>query len=222
MGLLIAGSGPARADMAGLGAGGPIPNNSSAGISSIISFAVNEEIVDLEVTIDFGPIVNGVSGHTFLGDLSAQLMAPDGTTISLFDRPGVPATGNGDNSNLAGLYSWSDSGTSFTAAAAAVGNNQTVANAIYLAQDANDGVLSFATAFLGKATVGNWTLKITDQKNRDAGGFLNWSLNIQSNQFVAVPETSSTLVLVVATVIAAGSSGKQARRRRTRIHRAWY
>jgi subtilisin-like proprotein convertase family protein len=48
--------------------------------------------------------------HTFIGDLTVTLIAPDGTTQrALFGRTGaITAAGLGDNSNLAGPYTFAD------------------------------------------------------------------------------------------------------------------
>ncbi len=208
--------------MAGIGVGGLIPNNNAAGITSIIGFAVDEAVESLEVSIDFGPLITGVTGHSHVGDLSATLTAPDGRQISLFHRPGVPATANGDNSNLAGSYKWIDGGASFTSAAAAVGNTESVAMGDYSAQSADDTVLTFESIFGGAMTAGNWTLNIADEKSRDVGGFVSWSIQLTSAPVIVVPETSSTLVLVVASILAARWSGKQGREKQRRVQRAWY
>jgi subtilisin-like proprotein convertase family protein len=221
--VLISGwSGPVRADMAGLGVGGLIPNNDAAGISSTIVFAVDEAVETLDVSIDFGPLVPGATGHSFVGDLSATLTAPDGRQISLFHRPGVPATASGDSSNVSGSYRWIDGGASFTSAAAAVGNGTSVANGDYSAQAADDTFLSFDAIFGGAMTAGNWKLHVADQKTRDAGGFASWSIRITSAPIIVVPETSSTLVLVVASILAARWHGKHGQEKRRRVQRAWY
>lgn len=220
--LLAAWTTRASGDMSGIGPGGLIPNNNPTGVTSIIAFAVDEAVKTVEVSIDFGPLVPDVTGHSHVGDLSATLTAPDGRTISLFHRPGVPATTSGDNSNLAGVYRWADGGVSFTSAAAAVGNLDNVANATYEAQAADDTPLSFETTLSGASTAGHWTLHIIDAKNRDGGGFVGWSISIASSTVIPVPETSSTWVLVVASIIAARCSGRNERERCRRIHRAWY
>ena len=207
-------------DMIGMGGGGSIPDNNVNGVASTISFANSETITNMTLTINFGPIVPNISGHTYVGDLIATLTGPNGT-MTVFDRVGYPATNFGDSSNLSGSYSWSDSGGSFSAAAAAVGNNVAVANGNYRAQNGSDGFLSFQTAFAGTNTAGDWTLRISDRAQTDVGGFVGWTLNIQS--FAAIPEPSSAILLTSLFGIAGlMNSRRRQRRQRRRMKRNWY
>ncbi len=89
-----------------------IPDNTPAGISSVIivpdSFCIGDVDVDLDIT------------HTFIGDLLVNLIAPDGTSITLHnetgggaanlvvsydDEAGIPADGPGALTDLDGLES---------------------------------------------------------------------------------------------------------------------
>lgn len=88
---------------------GPIPDG-TAGICGapsldlVVSFNAPAftAITDVQVDIDME--------HTWLGDLRATLVAPDGDQHVLFSNTGsVSATGCGDSSDLDGVYEFSDS-----------------------------------------------------------------------------------------------------------------
>ncbi len=215
---------PAAADMAGFGGGGTIPDNNALGFASTITFLDNEEITDLSVAIDFGTLISGSMGHSFVGDLMVTLTGPGGT-ITLFDRPGVPASTFGDSSNLTGTYTWADGGANFTTAAFAVNNNTSVANATYSAQSANDTFLSLALLFGGTGTAGDWTLRIADRATGDVGGFSGWSLNIVSTP-IAIPEPSASVTLAASLLVAGWWTNRsrkmKLRRERRRFNRKFY
>lgn len=214
--FLLPVAGRLSADMINTGGGGVIPDNNATGFASTINIAVNEVITNLSVSINFGTLGGGVRGHTYVGDLRATLTGPGGSIV-LFDRPGVPASTFGDSSNLSGIYRWSDTGGNFSTAAQAVNNNSVVANGNYRAQAANDSFLSFATTFAGSSTAGTWTLRLTDLASSDTGGFLSWTLDIQSSP-AAVPEPSAALCLVT-TLLGAVWATSRSRRREARTRK---
>jgi hypothetical protein len=114
------------------GAGGTIPDNDPAGFVSEI--VIDDEFVVDDLTIN----LNGLF-HTWIGDLVVFVSYDgiDGTAgSSLFDRVGKTnaTTGFGDNSNLAGTYSFNDGGGDlWAAAAAASGSGDVVAPGVYFA-----------------------------------------------------------------------------------------
>jgi len=115
-GLLLGGAGPSQAipgakvfagtGFGGIPDGGP-PCSPSPGTPRDVTFNVTgmgaAAPADVRVT---GLLVS----HTFIGDLTVTLIAPDGTTQrALFGRTGaITASGLGDNSNLAGPYTFAD------------------------------------------------------------------------------------------------------------------
>jgi len=187
---------PALADVVGSGTGFVIPDNNPAGASSTITFSDDRVITgNLVVTL------TGLT-HTWVGDVTATLIAPDSTSHTLFFRirkttPG----GTGDSSDFGGNYIFSD---------AAAGDIWAEA----LSKDANtpldpgsyrttaEGSAAFTTmdsVFAGLSTQGAWTLRMADLAGSDTGSLGSWSLSMS-----AVPEPNSLTLLAVAglTVLA--------------------
>ncbi len=108
--------------------------------------------------------------HTWVGDLIVTLIAPNGTSINLTDRPGVPASPVGcENDNIEVCV---DGGT---------GNSmENVCNLItpaiagtYTASAGNDlGSVNNA----GGSPNGTWQLIVSDNAADDTGTILEWSL----------------------------------------------
>jgi len=108
--------------------------------------------------------------HTWVGDLTAFLTAPDGTTIVLFDQPGVTSGGFGcsEDNILINLY---DSAP----------NSADVLENTCETNPAIGGDFEPAEAFaalLGIPAAGTWTLTISDAENQDGGTLNSWSLEI--------------------------------------------
>jgi subtilisin-like proprotein convertase family protein len=116
--------------------------------------------------------------HTYDGDLLIELLAPDGTTITLSREQG----GSGDNFT----------NTCF---------NETAAASITLGTPPFTG--SFVPqGFLGRVNNGqngngNWTLRITDLYGGDVGNVISWSLTFGSNPAINTGFSSSNLPIVV-------------------------
>ena len=105
--------------------------------------------------------------HTFDGDLVISLIAPDGTEVRLSDRRG----GGGDNFG-AGANDCSGTPTVFDDAAAVAISAGT---APFTGSFKPDQVLS---ALNGKATAGNWKLRISDNAGADVGTLFCWKLEL--------------------------------------------
>lgn len=138
--------------------------------------------------------VNLTLTHTWVADVTATLIAPNGTTHVLFGYTGsTTAGGCGDSSNLAGLYSFSDAAAAppsggWWQAAAAVGDTLNLANGTYRSTGLG-GVgatnpmpaTSINAAFAGVANPnGTWTLRITDGGGGDTGSVSAASLILTS------------------------------------------
>lgn len=127
--------------------------NSNTVTQSVINTTENFEISDVNVLVNLN--------HTYTGDLTLKLIAPDGTQVMLADRLG----GSGQNyTNTifddAGTVSINEGAAPFTG--------------IFKPQG------SLAT-LNGKQSLGNWTLHITDNANSDGGTLLNWSIDLCSD-----------------------------------------
>ncbi len=136
-----------------------IPDSMPAGTTSTITVAQAISLTDLQVAVAID--------HTYVGDLAISLTSPSGTTVSLLDRPGVPASTFGcsdDNMNVV-----------FSDAASVVPETTCPGTTPWLAGP----VLPFSplSAFDGESTVGTWTLSVSDNAGGDTGNLVNWSLN---------------------------------------------
>ncbi len=131
---------------------GSATSGGAVSVSIIVPSSPGTTVVDL----DFDLAIN----HTYVGDLVATLTSPAGTTVTLMDRPGVPASTFGcSGNNISGLTLDDAAGTSIeTQCAGAVptisGTHQPT------------GSLS---AFNGELVSGTWTLSVTDNAGQDLG-----------------------------------------------------
>jgi subtilisin-like proprotein convertase family protein len=133
--------------------------------------------------------------HAWIGDISANLRSPSGVTVSLFNRPGVPAEATGcqeDNiiatfDDKALLLSSDFESTCGTSIPAITGTYQPI---------------QALSAFVGAPSTGIWTLSIIDSENNDGGRLANWNLNVCSiiannslavstNQVLTVPQNQT-------------------------------
>ncbi|TWU05870.1 proprotein convertase P-domain-containing protein [Stieleria varia] len=170
-----------------------IPNNSLGGVNSVINVTTDEIISDLSVTIfDFR--------HTWVGDLTARIISPNGTSADLFVRPLTNLFFYGDSSDLRGDYTFIDGGDDFTAEAASRGSNSRLRNRDYQASTTNGTPVSLAAMFAGESTVGAWTLFLSDTAIGDIGSIDGWGLSFTSTPapVASVPEPSSLIYFGLA------------------------
>jgi len=158
--------------------GGPvvsIPDNNATGVNIVTNVSQACTITDFNFRFDGTPSADPASttvgvNHSWVGDLTFRLTSPGGTAVSFFDRPGVPASGSGcDSNNLAQLTLDDESG--FPSIEGQCGANS----------DAAFPSGSFApsnplTAFDGQSATGNWTLNVTDQAGSDTGSVRAFTL----------------------------------------------
>lgn len=162
---------------------GPIPDGAVGGTVCgdfgpplVISFNVSgltDPISTLGVRLD--------ATHTWVGDLTVRLTAPDGTTnLALFGATGsTGATACGDSSNLGGVYNFGDGATGgWWTAAAAVGDGVSIAPGDYRTSavggtaGATGPATSLVNVFGGMpaaAANGIWTLTVQDGGEGDLG-----------------------------------------------------
>jgi subtilisin-like proprotein convertase family protein len=185
----------ARGDVAGIGLGGAIPDNNASGRLSTINISQNQLIT--------GNVQIYISGltHTYAGDLIATLTGPDGTVVTLFNRIGRVNTGFGDSSNFNGNYTILDTpinanGSNIWTEAALGNSTYNLRAGQYRATNANSSLSTLITpSFLGKSTMGNWQLRISDRAAADTGNFASWAISMSSVS--PVPEPASLLHLTL-------------------------
>lgn len=135
-----------------------IPDNTPAGVSSVANVAnMAGPITSAQVRVN--------ATHTWVGDIVITLTSPGGTTLTLLDRPGVPAGSFGcsnDNINV----TFQDGAADPEAVCAASG-----AWPVTTAAPVN----AFS-ALNGQAGNGNWTLTISDNAGGDTGQLVDWEL----------------------------------------------
>lgn len=138
-----------------------IPDNSPA----------NPAVSSIEVTsngaIGFMTVSVEIS-HTYVGDLIASLIGPNGTEVLLFDRIGQPTSNFGcDGSNLE--LTFSDGAASTAEDLEGTCGNTPAASGEF------QPIGSFS-AFNGLEQAGNWELHVTDNAGQDLGSIDSWSI----------------------------------------------
>lgn len=159
------------------------PRNVTFDVAGIAGAPTN-----VEISTTFGS-----PAHSFSGDITATLIAPNGASHSIFGRLlATTATGFGDSSDLVGPYSFADNHAAppsggfwqaATAAAAAVGiasgdyrtTNSGGAGAVNPVPPTN-----MNAAFAGVANPnGTWTLRLTDGCAADTGAISAATLTVE-------------------------------------------
>lgn len=154
--------------------------------------------------------------HSFVGDLTIHLQAPNGTVITLVNRPGLGGNPNdgtgvgGDSSNLSAAFpiTFLDNAPSgMTAEQMGLGLSssdiigQIGPNNFSPFPDGAHGNQTLA-ALSGRLAAGTWTLHIGDSAAGATGSLTSWSISINT----VVPTPGSLAIL--------GLAGLTARRRR--------
>ncbi|MEY3342619.1 MAG: hypothetical protein RL090_303 [Bacteroidota bacterium] len=124
--------------------------------------------------------------HTWVGDLIVRLIAPNGTTVSLLDRPGVPATLNGcDGDNIVACV---ERGLGNEMENVCNPNTPSISGNFTAALGTNLDIINAG----GGNPNGNWQLFVSDNVGFDTGSIIEWKL-IFDNGPVANWNAPSTL-----------------------------
>ncbi len=139
----------------------PIPVTGTVGdmVEQVIAVSDTGAVQDVNVRIRLN--------HTYDGDISISLAAPDGTVVPLASGRG----GSGDNYG-SGSTDCAGTPTVFDDAA---GTPISGGTAPFVGTFRPDAMLS---AFNGKSVNGNWRLRISDGASGDSGTLFCWSLEI--------------------------------------------
>jgi len=143
----------------------------------IIISSVGEPTISSSIEIETaGPIASirllGLDiAHSFVGDVSATLTGPDGTTVQLFDRPGVTVGGFGCSANniLVNLYDLAPNSADLF---------ENTCSTTPPAISGDFKPMEGFAAFTGLSAAGTWTLSVSDAANQDGGMLNGWSLEI--------------------------------------------
>jgi hypothetical protein len=104
------------------------------------------------------------------------------TSVTLFDRPGVPASFFGNSADFTGgNVTFSDAGASPVPVVGSVGT------ATFYASLADDVTQTFLSAFTGQTVNGTWRLEITDNAGSDIGSFNGFSFDVDTTRVSSVP-----------------------------------
>ncbi|MBP9663605.1 MAG: proprotein convertase P-domain-containing protein [Pyrinomonadaceae bacterium] len=126
--------------------------------------------------------VSATLSHTFVGDVSATLIAPNSTSLVVFARTGATtANGTGDSSNVGGTYFFADTATASPSGgwwqeASSLNSTGVMTPGTYRSTAAGGAgqvnpapPTSLNTAFSGVSPEGTWTLRFTDGCQQDTG-----------------------------------------------------
>lgn len=141
-----------------------IPSQGTPTITSTIDIQTPGDIASIR-------LLNLDISHSWPGDVSAALTSPEGVTVLLFDRPGVPGSDFGcDGADImVNLYD-AASGTADALEGSCNANAPSIGGDFMPLE-------SFAS-FLGTSAAGTWTLTVSDAVNQDGGTLNGWSLEI--------------------------------------------
>lgn len=197
----------------GPGLGLALPDNDAAGIASTINVIPGDNFMD--PVPEMGALLLGVEvgvslDHTYVGDLVITLEGPDGTVITLLDRPGLPDQGDfGDSANadasLPLLFGDRSLIPAENMGAACFSTNDTVGIECSRAFAPEESFEAFIVANIN--LLGEWTLRVSDNAEQDLGVLDGWYIELD---FAPVPLPAGVWLLASALFGLAA-----ARRRRT-------
>ncbi len=150
-----------------------IPDNTTAGVTSVINVLDDFTITDVNVSIDIS--------HTWIRDLQIYLKAPDGTEVLIYDRSCDGGTVGRVNINAV----FDDASSS------------TICDAVDPAISGITKPDNMLSAFNTLSSFGEWTLKVIDNAAVDIGTLNNWSIELcQTNQTASIDDFSFNEFLV--------------------------
>lgn len=156
-----------------------IPDNDAVGLNSTMNVLAGFKAADVNVTVNIN--------HTWDGDLTLKLVAPDSTSVLLSNRQGS----NGKN------YT----GTVFDSqAATSIVTGVPPYTGSFQPEQSLD-------ALNNKPVTGNWTLNVADLASSDTGTLVGWSLTFQSTYSCTVYNPVPVLTALSQTSVLRGSAG---------------
>ncbi|MBL0040216.1 MAG: proprotein convertase P-domain-containing protein [Xanthomonadales bacterium] len=138
-----------------------IPDNIPAGVTSDLVIASGTTITDLNVKIE--------STHTWVGDLIYKLTnVTSGTTVTIVDRPGVPASTNGCSGNDINT-TLDDEAAGGAVETQCAGSAPTISGTFTPSNP--------LSAFDGQLRAGTWRLTVSDNAGADLGTLTRWCIS---------------------------------------------
>lgn len=165
-----------------------IASNSSNSVTSVLNIPADKTIADVNVSLQ--------ATHTYVGDLNARLVTPNGATIMLFDRPGFPATTFGCSGNNFDLVMDDDAALDAAALESSCSNPPPALNGIYQPIDP-------LSVMNGLSAQGNWSLIVGDNSAQDGGSLNAWGLTFCFADLIPAGALTTNLPLIVG----AGTTG---------------
>ncbi|TAK30116.1 MAG: propanediol utilization protein, partial [Saprospiraceae bacterium] len=167
-----------------------IPSDAAATVFDSIEIPGSQPVISVSTFLDIS--------HTWIGDLTATLHSPQGTAATLFDQPGVPASGFGcaGDDIIANFYD------------AAPNTAEVFENTCGGVPPAISGSFQPVTplaAFFNENSGGVWALEVSDAFNEDGGAINQFQLEVcagvplpaamlLSNNTLTVPQGQSASI----------------------------
>ncbi|HEX7997150.1 MAG TPA: FG-GAP-like repeat-containing protein [Pyrinomonadaceae bacterium] len=159
-----------------------IPDNNATGVNiPVVVSGLSGNLGDFNFRVDgsscnatIGSTTNGID-HTWVGDLIITVTSPQGTTVSVFDRPGVPASSVGfSGNNICNMLLDDEGGFPLV---------ENVATAPVTGNFKPNNPMS---AFDGQNPNGTWTINVSDRAGQDTGSVRAFTLQIATFNCQAV------------------------------------
>ncbi len=155
-----------------------VPDSDTTGVNMTVVVSGLSTITDLNFRFDgtasssdFNSTTVGVN-HSWIGDLAFKLTSPLGTTVTFYDRPGVPTSTFGCSSNNLYQLTLDDAaGASIETDCPGGGGDNGPQTGIFIPNNP-------LSAFNGQDPNGTWTLNAVDGAGGDTGSVRAWSLLI--------------------------------------------
>ncbi len=146
----------------------PIPDNGTEVSIPIFYIADDNEVVE-SIEVDL------TMSHEWVGDLLIRLRAPDGTVITLLDRPGIPSTGFPGPFGCGGrdiACSFSDSASIPAESVCSTTQTPVISGPVIPSMPME--------TFVGLPAAGFWQLLISDHSAYDTGVVIQACLSIET------------------------------------------
>jgi len=138
-----------------------IPNTSTSLVLSNLTVPDDRFVADVNVSLKID--------HSWVGDLAARLVAPDGTTALLFEHPGFPALSSGCNGENLDLQ-LDDEAVLTAADLENTCDNMPAISGVFQSMETLD-------RFDNSPATGTWKLEVADIFPEDGGAIVEWGLS---------------------------------------------